>query len=73
VVLTKDKAIRRKSWEREKVIASGVQMFTLRSGTMTGEEMARVFLEIRLRVARLMLRQPGAFVALVSRSEVTLL
>jgi hypothetical protein len=42
-VFTKDKAIRRKPWELQKVIAAKAKMFTLTSGQQTGEEMAQTF------------------------------
>lgn len=73
VVITKDKAIRRKPWEREKVMASCVQMFTLPNGNMTGEQMGRVVAESRLRMARFLHGRPGAFIASISPTAVTLL
>jgi hypothetical protein len=73
VVITKDKAIRRKPWEREKVLASRVQMFTLPNGNMTGEQMGKVVVESRLRMARFLHKHTGPFIANVSQTEVTLL
>ncbi|QDU18705.1 hypothetical protein ETAA1_05980 [Urbifossiella limnaea] len=73
VVLTKDKAIRRKPAEREKVIAYGVRMFTLPSGSMNGEEMAQTFLDSGRDIGRTLHRHPWPFVAQVSRQGVTVL
>lgn len=72
LVLTKDKAIRRKPWEMEKVINYGVRMFTLPSGNMTADQMAEVFSTNRLKIGRLLHHHPEPFVAVVSRSGVDL-
>src|SRR5262249_33986101 len=69
VVITKDKAIRRKRWEMEKVLSAGVRMFTLCSGDMTGDEMARVFVDNRLRMGRFLKHHSAPFVAVVSRTR----
>lgn len=73
VVLTKDKAIRRKPWEREKVIACGARLFTLPSGSMSGEDMAKTFLDSGRDIGRTLHRHPWPFVAQVSRQGVTIL
>jgi PIN like domain len=70
VVLTKDKAIRRKPWEMEKVIAYGIRMFTLPNGNMNGEQMVKVFLDSRLRMARTLHKNPDPFIATVFSTEV---
>lgn len=72
VVLTKDKAIRRKPWERQVVMEAKVRLFTLPSGNMTGQEMAETFLENRLRMARFLKQQDAPFVAVVSRGGIML-
>lgn len=70
VVLTKDKAIRYIEAEAATVLSAGVRMFTLPKGSMSGGEMASVFLRHRLRMARTLLRNPGPFIAVVSYSGV---
>lgn len=72
IVLTKDKAIRRKPWEMEAVLSYGVRMFTLPTGNMTAADMAEVFKSNRLRMGRLLRHHPKAFIAVVSRSGVEL-
>jgi hypothetical protein len=72
VVLTKDKAIRRKASEREAVMAANIRLFTLPSGNLTGQEMAEIYLQNRLGMARFLHRQPGPFVAVVSRTGIVL-
>jgi hypothetical protein len=70
VVLTKDKAIRRKPWELEKVITAGVRMFTLPNGKMNGGDMTKMFLDNRLRMGRALNKNRFPFVAVVSSSGV---
>jgi PIN like domain len=70
IVLTKDKGIRRKAWEREKVIAANVRMFTLASGEMTGEEMAQVYLHNGPKIGRFLKKYAAPFIASVSRSGI---
>jgi hypothetical protein len=72
IVLTKDKSIRRVASEREAVIRANVGMFTLASGNMTGEEMAAIFRDNRLDMARFILRNSPPFIASVTRTGVTL-
>jgi hypothetical protein len=48
-------------------------MFTLSSGNMTGEEMAEVFFDNRLKMARLLHKHPPPFIAVVTRSGVDLI
>ncbi|SRR5258708_1524974 len=72
VVLTKDKAIRRKLWERDAVLAAGIRMFTLPSGNMTGQEMGAVLCASRLRMARFLRKNNHPFIATVSQSGITL-
>jgi hypothetical protein len=72
VVLTKDKAIRRKQVEREAVLAEGIRMFTLPSGSMRGEEMAAVYVNSRLRMARFLKNYEGPFIAVVHATQIEL-
>jgi hypothetical protein len=72
VSINKDKAIRRKPWELDRVIACGVRMFTLSSGSMTAEQMVEIILANRLRIGRMLRDHPEAFVAVISRSGVEL-
>jgi PIN like domain len=70
IVLTKDKAIRRKPWEMEKVVKHGVRMFTLPNGNMNAEQMAAIFLDNRLRMARVLHKNRFPFIATVFRDGV---
>jgi hypothetical protein len=72
LVLTKDKAISRRPAEREAVVAAKVRVFSLSSGNMTGEQMARVFLKNRLKMARFNKKQPPPFIARLSERGITL-
>lgn len=44
VILTKDKNIRRARGEREDVLLAAARVFTLTSGSMSGDEMASIFI-----------------------------
>lgn len=72
VALTKDKGIRRKPQEREAVLTANVRLFTLASGSMTGQEMADIYLQNRLRIGRFLKNHAPPFVAVVSRSGIVL-
>ena len=72
VVLTKDKAIRRKPLEREAVLAAGIRMFTLPSGNMRGQDMAAAFLDNMPKMARFLKNHNHPFIAVVSQSGITL-
>ena len=68
IVLTKDKAIRRRQNELTALINSGVRAFVLAAGEMTGPEQASLFgsiiPKIRKHVAEI---KPGPFVVRVSK------
>jgi predicted nuclease of predicted toxin-antitoxin system len=70
VVLTKDKAIRRVPAEMAKVLSARVRMFTLTSGSMSGGQMASVFLGRLRAMARTLAKNSYPFVATVSYSGV---
>jgi predicted nuclease of predicted toxin-antitoxin system len=72
IVLTKDKAIRRKTAEREALVAARVRLFTLTGGNLTGEQMAQLFVTNLTKMARLVKRQNAPFVAGVTRTGVQL-
>lgn len=71
-MLTKDKAIRRRTVELQAVVDAHVRMFSLSSGNMTGAEMASVFVENCLKMARFIKNHPAPFIARVSRKGVAL-
>lgn len=74
VVLTKDKAIRRREHERDALIAASVRMFVLTAGKdLRGEEIAQMFIENISRMERMIRKQPAPFIANVYRSEVKLM
>jgi hypothetical protein len=68
IVLTKDKAIRRRPNEQLALINSGVRAFVLAAGEMTGPEQADLFVriipKIRYYVAEF---PPGAFIIKVAK------
>lgn len=72
IVVTKDKAIRRRAVELQAVVDANVRMFSLSSGNMTGEEMASVFVDNRLKMGRFIKDHPPPFIARVTRSGVVL-
>lgn len=71
VVLTKDKAIRRKPWERQAVIDANVCLFTLPSGSMSGKQMAEIFVSNRLNMARFLKKHSPPFIAVVASGGIT--
>jgi predicted nuclease of predicted toxin-antitoxin system len=73
VALTKDKAIRKKPAERERVISAKARLFTLPSGNLSGEEMAEIFVKNRYRMAYFINRHPAPFIAVVSLHGIRLL
>lgn len=70
IVLTKDKAIRRRDAELQAVVDAGVRMFTLSGGNMTGKEMEGVFVANRLKMGRFLKDHLPPFIARVSRSGI---
>jgi len=72
VVLTKDKAIRTRPVELQAVEAAKVRMFRLSGGNMTGDEMARVFLNNRTNMGRFIKNHAPPFIARVSARGVAL-
>jgi predicted nuclease of predicted toxin-antitoxin system len=72
IVLTKDKAIRRRAVELQAVVDANVRMFSLSSGNMSGEEMANIFADNRLKMGRFLKDHPPPFIARISRSGVAL-
>jgi hypothetical protein len=73
VVLTKDKAIRRHPEERDAVMEANVGMFILPSGNLTGQEMADMYHDNRLDMARFLRHHPPPFLASVSSSGIRLI
>ena len=72
LVLTKDKEIRRRTLEREALLAAGVRAFVLTSGNLRGAEMAEIFVRHLRRMERLARRTPPPFIARVTRTSVEL-
>ena len=72
VVLTKDKAIRTRPVELRAVEAAKVRVFNLSGGNLTGAEMARIFVDNRLKIGRFIKNHPAPFIARVSASGVAL-
>jgi PIN like domain len=72
IVLTKDKAISKKSVEIQAVITSNVRMFFLPRANMAGAQMASIFLANRHNMGRFIKNHPPPFIARVSASGVVL-
>lgn len=74
LILTKDKAIRRRLLERDALIAAGAMAFFLTSGNLTGADMAAGFERALPAMKRLYKKQPAPFIATITASGgVTLL
>jgi predicted nuclease of predicted toxin-antitoxin system len=72
IALTKDKEMRRVELEREAIIACKLRMFTLPSGNLRGDQMAQIFLDNRLRMARFIRQHAAGFIAVVSKGGISL-
>jgi hypothetical protein len=68
VVLSKDKAIRRRSVERNAVVAAGVYMFVLTSGEMSAAQMAAAFASAVKRIRKVVRDYEPPVLASVSSS-----
>jgi predicted nuclease of predicted toxin-antitoxin system len=67
IVLTSDRRIRYRGPELTALMTSGVRAFAFRSGNLTAQEMAAIFLKALPRVANLVRSNPGPFVASILR------
>ena len=67
VVLSKDKAIRKRRIEREALLNANVAAFILTSGNLTGEEMGKIFVRARSRMLRCLSKYQRPFMAAVTR------
>jgi predicted nuclease of predicted toxin-antitoxin system len=72
VVLTKDKNIRKRPTELNAVMVANVKMFALSGGSMSGEQMSKIFSENMLKIGRFLKNNKPPFVARVSSSGVEL-
>jgi hypothetical protein len=68
VVLTKDSAVRRRPNERLAIKNSGLRVFTLTRGSWRSEEMSGAFIAAARKIGNLLNRDPGPFIARVTRS-----
>jgi PIN domain-containing protein len=73
VLISKDKRIRRNHLERAALLHAGVRAFFLTSGNLGGAEMAKVLLRQLGRLERLARDEEAPFIAIVTRSQITLL
>lgn len=67
VILSKDRAIRRRANERQAVQESAARIFVLTSANMTGEEMAAAFVAALPRIARICATATGPILKAVRR------
>jgi hypothetical protein len=70
LVLTKDRHIQNRTVELTAVANSGVKVFNLSSGNLSGVEMADVFVRAADRIIRFSIGNSGPFIAKVSRAGV---
>lgn len=68
VVLTKDKNIRYHAREKETLIAYGVRAFVLTAKALNADEMATVFVKALPKIARILEKNHGPFVATITAS-----
>ena len=66
IILTKDQNIRRNPREREAVIVSGAQVFTLTNGNMPSAVMVRLFAQYWADIERIAATEPGPFIYTIS-------
>jgi hypothetical protein len=66
IVLTKDKAIRRREVEIDALIAAGVGAFFLTSGQSTGKENAKSFVAALPKMLKIVAKRTRPFVATIS-------
>jgi predicted nuclease of predicted toxin-antitoxin system len=72
ILLTKDKAMRRKTWEIDKILEEMVRVFSLSNKDLTAEEMASIFIDNRLRIGRFIKNYDPPFYAIVQWNSVEL-
>jgi len=70
IILTKDARIRQRLNERLALRRANARAIILTSQNLTGEAMAQIFVAALPRIERLARRQPGPFVATLSRSAI---
>ena len=63
VVITKDKRIKRRYFERQALINAGVRAFVLGSGNLTGEAIAKVLAAAMPEMLKLIAKQEPPFIA----------
>jgi predicted nuclease of predicted toxin-antitoxin system len=72
VILTKDKAIRKDSAERQAVIASRAILLTYPNGSYGVDDMEAIFLQNKLNIGRLLKNTPAPLIASISRNGVAI-
>jgi len=70
--LTKDKALRRKPIEIDRMLECGIRVFSLAGNDMNSEEMADCFVRNRLAIGRLLKNHSEAFVAYIRKDSATI-
>ncbi len=67
IVLTNDRRIRYRDTELSALLSSGVRAFAFRSGNLTAQEMADIFLKSARQISNLLEKKSGPFVASILR------
>ena len=70
VVLTKDKNIRFHVREKETLLAYGVRAFILTAKALNGDEMAAIFVSALPKLAKILEKNSGPFVATITASGI---
>lgn len=68
IVLTKDKAIRRRPNERQALLASKVSAFVFTAGDISGDDMRKIIVNNLGKIAGLAVRTKPPFIAKITRS-----
>lgn len=71
VALTHDFHVRYNAVEREVIMASGLRVIVIRSGS-THAEMARIFLDLREQIIHFLQQHPAPFIARLYRDRIEL-
>lgn len=73
VLITKDKRIRKRPFERQVLINSGVRSFVLYGGNLKASEMAVIYIAAMPAVLKLIAEQPPPFIARINDQAIVTL
>jgi hypothetical protein len=73
VLITKDKRIRKRPFERQVLINSGVRSFVLYGGNLKAAEMAAIYITAMPAMLKLIAEQPPPFIARINEQAMVTL